>query len=122
MAKRRKPDNPDQVIFSVLVYEFRADEHGKSEATIRRRLRYHGLGPYDQERVELLRRLKDSLRVEIGRHQHSRYYLEPHGEYAAMEDFDVPRLVDDCCAEFLEVARADIESFVQFAVFTYYLR
>lgn len=122
MAEKSNPNTPDKVILGVLVDEVPRIKNKESEAKIKKRLRYHKLGPYEQDRVELLRRLKNSLQEEIGRFDRSRYYLESHGRYAAMEDFDVPRMVDDFCAEFPEIERSEIEWFVPFAVFTYYLR
>ncbi|MCC9641918.1 hypothetical protein LOC71_06500 [Rhodopirellula sp. JC740] len=122
MAKGSKPDTPEKVILGVLVYEFRSDDHEKSEAIIKKRLRYYKLGPYEQERVDLLRKLKDSLQKEIGRLHRSTYYLGSHGRYAGMKDFDVPRILDVYFAEFPEIDRSQIEWFVPFAVFTYYLR
>lgn len=65
------------VILAVLVYEFRSDEHKVSEAKIKKRLRYHKLGPYKQEEVDLLRQFKDALQNEIGRGHRSNYYVEP---------------------------------------------
>ena len=122
MANSSKPDTADKVILAVLVYEFRTSDHHESHATIKKRLRYYKFGPYDQDRVEVLRRLKDSLKKEIGRQHRSRYCLGSHGKYAAMEDFDVPQIVDDYCVDFPEVERCTIEWFVPFSVFAYYLR
>ncbi len=122
MAKRRKPDTAEKVVLAVLIYEFRADARHESDKTIKKRLRYYRLGPYEQERVDLLRRFKDSLQKEIGRHHRSGYYLGPHGEFAAMEDFDVKRIVADYRTQYPGIDVSEIEWFVPFAVFTYYLR
>jgi hypothetical protein len=122
VAKRWKPDTPEKVILGVLLYEFSSDEQQKSQAKIKRRLRYHQLGPYDQERVDVLRRLKDSLQQEISGRHRSRYYLGTHGRYAAMEDLDVARIVEDYSKAFPTIARSEIEWFVPNAVYTYYLR
>jgi len=122
VAKRWRPDSSAKVILGVLVYEFWSFEHEESQAKIKRRLRYYKFGPYRQEEVDVLRRFKDSLKEEIGRYNRSKYYLESHGKFAAMEDFDLPRIVSEYHAAFPAISVSDIEWFVPFAIFTYYLR
>jgi hypothetical protein len=104
------------------MYEFDFSDRAETELKIKRRLHSRKAGPYSQDRVDLLRRLKNELQKEIGRHEKSRYYLDIHGRYAAMEDFDVKKLVKDAHKKFPDVALSDLELFVPFAVFTYYLR
>lgn len=122
MVTRRKPDTPAQVILGVLVYEFRPEDRSKSEETVKRRLRYYRVGSYDQNQVDLLRRFKESLAAEISLRAGSRYYLGPHGTFAALEDFDVERMVADYHAAFPDVGVSEIEWFVPFALYVYYLR
>ncbi|HYF94109.1 MAG TPA: hypothetical protein VD969_17980 [Symbiobacteriaceae bacterium] len=119
---KRKPETPTRVILGVLVSEFQPEERSKSDATIRRRLRYHRLGPYDQDQVEVVRRFKDALQREIGLLHRSQYYLGPHGKFAAPEDFDVARMVSDYRAAFPEIGKPDIEWFIPWALYVYYLR
>ena len=118
----KKPKTSAKVILAVLVYEFRSDEREASETKIKKRLRYYKLAPYKQEEVDLLRSFKDSLQKEIGRHHRSKYYVAAHGKFAAMEHFDVPRIVSEYHAIFPTIDISEIEWFVPFAVFTYYLR
>ena len=66
-AKRRPTRSADAVTLDVLGYEFPFDDRTEAERKIRRRLRYHGLRPYRQERVNLLRRFKDEIQGEIHR-------------------------------------------------------
>jgi hypothetical protein len=122
VTKQRKPETAAEVILGVLVYEFDFDDPRETETKIKKRLRYYKLGPFEQAEVDLLRRLKDSLQAEIGKFGESKYYAGPHGKYAAMENFDTGRMIADYKAMFPEVRAAKIEWFVQFAVFSYYIR
>jgi hypothetical protein len=122
MAKQSKPATAAEVILGVLVYEFDIKRREETDAKIKKRLRYYKLGPYVQSEVDLLRRLKELLLAEIGRYQQSKYYVGTHGYYAAIEDFDVPRMISECHAMFPEIALTEIEWFVRFAVATYYAR
>ncbi len=122
MRKKSKPKSYDQVLFGILAYEFDFSDPAETEIKIKRRLRSRKAGPYSQDRVGLLRRLKNSLQTEILRHEKSRYYLGPHGPYAAMEDFDVKKLAKDHHKKFSDVSLPDLELFIPFAVLTYYLR
>jgi hypothetical protein len=121
-AKKRTTRSTDAVILDVLGYEFAFDEHLGAERKIRRRLRYDGLGPYQQERVNLLRRFKDEVQSEIHRGGQSRYFVGSHGKYAAMEDFDGGRMVQDLAQSYPEIPREEIAAFVPLAVYLYYLR
>jgi hypothetical protein len=112
----------DGVTLGVLAYEFDFDDRAEAERKIKRRLRYHGFGPYRQDRVDLLRRLKDEVQGEIHRSSRSRYYTGGHGRYAALEDFDVVRMVRDFAETFPQVPEAEIAAFMPFAVYLYYMR
>lgn len=110
----------DSVVLSVLIYEF--SDRADSERKIRRRLRYHKLGPYDQQRVDLLRRLREETLDEIMRLSASRYYTGSHGEYAAVEDFDFERMAGDLARAYPDVPEPEIRAFVPYAIVTYYVR
>lgn len=120
--KRRSPKSADGVILDVLAYEFDFDDHAEAERKIRRRLRYHGLGPYEQERVDLLRHFKDEIRSEIHRGAKSHYFVGGHGKYAALEDFDVEGMTRDLAASYPAVPTDEVRAFVTFAVYLYHLR
>ena len=121
-TRDQQPVTPEKIILGVLVYEFRAAKHEESHAKIRHRLRNKNFDTYDQELVDRLRLLKNFLQQEIGKHQRSRYHKGSHGQYAALEDFRVDQLVDDCCSQFSSIAKEEIDWFVPFAVYVYYLR
>jgi hypothetical protein len=110
------------VILDVLGYEFPFDDGSEAERKIRRRLRYHDLGPYRQERVDLLRRFKDALQSEIHRGASSRYFAGTHGRYAALEDFDSERMVEDFSRSYPHVPHEEIKAFVPVAIYLYHLR
>jgi hypothetical protein len=115
-------ETADSIILGELSYEFDFTNPTEVEQKIKKRLRYYKCGPYDQERVDLLRSLKNELQAEVLKHEKSKYYIQSTGEYAAMEDFDIHRITEDACRQFTEVPRSEIESFVQQAIFVYYLR
>jgi hypothetical protein len=83
---------------------------------------YHGLRPYRQERVNLLRRFKDEVQSEIHRGGRSRYFVGRHGRYAAMEDFDIERMIEDFRHSYPDVPHEEIKAFLPFAIYLYYLR
>jgi hypothetical protein len=112
----------DAVMLDVLAYEFDFDPRPESERKIKRRLRYWGLGPYRQDRVDLLRSFKDQVQAEIHRARKSRYYAGSHGRYAALEDIDIPRMVKDLAKAFPQIPKPEVAAFVPFAVYLYYLR
>jgi hypothetical protein len=120
IKKRKK--TADSVILQKLAYEFRFCDRKDTERKIKQGLRYYQCGPYNQGRVDLLRSLKDQLQQEIGKYGRSRYYLQPTGKFAAMEDFDVDRMISDCRAAYPTVPAAELEWFVPHAIFLYYLR
>jgi hypothetical protein len=121
-TKKRPTKTADAVILEVLAYEFGFDDRAQAEGKIRRRLRYYGLGPYQQERIDLLRRLKDEIQSEIPRWEQSRYFVGRHGAYAAMEDFDGDRLTRDLSGSYPDLPQEEIAAFVPAAIYLYYLR
>ena len=121
-AKKRTSKSAERVIFDVLGREFPFSDKRESERKIRRRLRYHRVGPYRQERVDLLRRFKDEIQNEIHRRESSRYFAGSHGQYAALEDFAIERMIEDFGRSYPVVNHEEIKAFVPFAVYLYYLR
>jgi hypothetical protein len=120
--KRPTPQSVDEVMLDVVIWEFPSDDPKEAERKIRRRLRHHDLGPFQQERVELLRRLKNETYSEIRREGQSRYFAGRHGDHSAVEDFDIDRLIGDLSASYPDVPREEIERFIPWAIYLYYLR
>jgi hypothetical protein len=120
--KRPTPRSADEAILDVLVWESPFDDPKEAERKIRRRLRYHDIGPYQQERVDLLRRLKNETYREIRREGQSRYFAGQRGEDSAVEDFDINRLIGDLAASYPDVPREAIERFIPWVIYLHYLR
>ena len=116
------PPTFESEALSVLAYEFPFSDKAEAERKIKQRLRRKKLGPYDAERIEILRRLKNELQQEIGKFEKSRFFTEFHNKYADMRDFDVPRLTAEMTEHFPQIPKKEIEHFVPFCVFLYYLR
>jgi hypothetical protein len=125
-GKQKVPNPPptyENEVLGVLVYEFFPSEHAESERLIKGRLRRKKLGPYDQARIDRLRRLKDELQVEIHKGPKSAYFTGSHDpKYVDMRDFDSARLARDMIRKHPGVPAAEIEGLVPFCVFNYYLR
>lgn len=118
--RRPVPQSADEVILDVLIgFD---DDHKDAERRIKRRLRYHNLGPYQQERVELLRHLNDETYSEIRRYDQSRYFAGRHGKHSDVKDFDIDRWVADLSASYPDVPRAALEGFIPWAIYWHYLR
>jgi hypothetical protein len=109
-------------VLDVLAYEFSFDSRAEYEDKIKRRLREKNLGPYDQKRIEFLRRFKDEVQSEIGKFSQSSYYMKRLGKYAKLKDFDVKRSTRDMASRYPEIPRPAIKSFIPYAVYLYYLR
>ena len=105
----------------MLAYEFPSSDRAETDRKIKGRLRRKKLGAFDPERIALLRHLKNDLQEEIGKFAKSGYFTEPHGEYADIRDYDVPRLITDMSERYPQIPKIEIESFVPFCVLVYYL-
>ena len=121
MKKNRAPTYESEVL-GVLAYEFPSSNKALTEVKVRGRLKRKKLGPYDPERIALLRRLKDELQEEIGKFEQSTYFTRRHDKYCDMRDFDLARLTNEMLERYAQVPPEEIESFVPFCVFNYYLR
>jgi hypothetical protein len=107
---------------SVLASESAADDPGKANAEIKRRLRDKKLGPYEHSRIEALRAFKMALADEIHRGSSSSYFTGSHGLYANPEDFDHARLARDFTERYPGISHEAVAAFIPIAVYYYYLR
>jgi hypothetical protein len=121
-AKRKPPRCADSVALEVLLEEFGTNDHAESERKIRRRLRDNKLGPYLQDRISMLRRLRNELVNEVCRCGRSRYFLGGHGCYANLNDFDIARMAEDWAGLYPEVPKEVIAAFLPGVVYLYYMR
>lgn len=114
-------------MLGVLAYEFPFSNKAEAEDKIRKRLRRKQLGNFDPARIQLLRRFKDQVQLEIGKQERSGYYQGPadskvrRQKYVEMGDFDIPRLTADMIAAYPGIPSQEIESFVPLAVFIYHM-
>ena len=96
MKKKKKPATYEGEVLAVLAFEFDFSDRAESERKIKRHLRDKKLGPYDQDRIDILRRFKDDLRKELGKCNRSQFYTGFHGKYADMLDWDFGALLHPC--------------------------
>jgi hypothetical protein len=122
MPNRVTKRTADSTMLDVLVYEFPFDDRRDAERRIKQRLRYHHLGPYCRERVDLLRRFVAKVSAEIHSGSSSCFYLGSHGRFAALEDFDLAGLARDLARAFPQIRKTTIKCFVPCAIYLYYLR
>ena len=120
--KKKPPATYEGVALGVLAYEFPFSDKAEAEAKIKGRLTRKKLGAYDPERINWLRQLKDELQEEISKGEKSSYFTHHHDYYCDMRDFDVPRLTKEMIERYRQIPAEEIESFVAFCVFNYYLR
>ena len=122
MSQEPEAGGYEDAVLSILAYEFSPADRPEAEAKIKRKLRAKKLGEYDPRRVDLMRRLKDEVRAEVGKGPASKYYTRPHGGFADMRDFDRDRMAREMAAAFPDVPRQSVSQFIEYAVYLYYLR
>ena len=93
-----------------------------SEKKIKRRLREKFMGAFDQTRVDSLRKFKTQLYREIRNAHKSPYFTPQGGDDADIKDFNTSQMIDDLSAQFPDIPKPVIISFVPYAVYLYYLR
>ena len=112
----KKPTNV-RIILDVLMREFERSQYNEKEREIRKELLDHGLGPYDQDLVDMLRRFKDFIQKEMLPGRYSGYYVaKGAGGGWAVRDWDKRRMVADSRAAFPAIEPAEIGRFVRDAV------
>ena len=112
----------DFICFTDLAYEFSAADQKKIENKIKRRLKYHKLGAYDQERVAYIRRLKDDLSSEISHPAKSKYYQKSNSEFSALDDFDRLRMTAEFNLKYPVINKNELMAMIDFAIYLLYLR
>lgn len=112
----------DYVCFSNLAYEFDFCDLKEAEKKIKRKLRYYGLGKYDQERVDYVRKLKNNLFKEIRLYDKSEYYIPSKSEFAEFTDFDYEKMKGDFLKKYDKINDSDMSWILNFAIYLYYMR
>lgn len=125
--KNKTPPTYEGEALGILAKEFSFSNKQETDEKIRNRLRRKKLGNFDPARIQLLRRLKDQVQLEVGKQELSGYYQGPadpevrRQKYVAMSDFDIPRLTADLIAAYPGIPSKAITLFVPFAVFIYHM-
>jgi hypothetical protein len=112
----------DFICFTDLAYEFDFSEKKEIERKIKRRLKYHKLGDYDQDRVDYLRQLKNDLYLEISQTTKSKYFHKSKSNYADMADFDTDQMAADYHRKFDHVDKGELMGMIGFAIYLYHMR
>lgn len=112
----------DYVCFGDLAYEFDFSELKEAEKKIKRKLKYYGLGKYDQERIEYVRELKNDLFKEIRLYNNSKYYIQSNSKFVEFTDFDHLKMKDDFIDKYEKISVKDMSRIINFAIYLYYMR
>lgn len=112
----------DLICFGELAYEFNFSDTNQIEEKIKQKLKKYKLGPYDQERVNYIRKLKNDLYDEIKKCNKSKYYLKSSGKFSNPNDFDYERLKHDYMKKYPQINENDFVAIINFSIYLYYLR
>jgi hypothetical protein len=117
-----KSQTYDFICFTDLAYEFDFSEKTEIEKKIKRRLKYHKLGDYKQERVDYIRQLKNDLHTEISLQAKSKYFQKSTSEYADLSDFNFESMTNDYFKKYNKVTRGELMGMISFAIYLYHMR
>lgn len=112
----------DCICFNCLACEYDPTESKETERKIKKRLRYHRAGPYDQERVEYIRKLRIDLYLEFAAPVKSKYYSKTDSEYSSPDDFNIDMMTEDYSRIYNRIDEDDMRQMILFAEYLYYLR
>jgi hypothetical protein len=112
----------DYVCFGDLAYEFDFSDLKEAEKKIKQKLKYYGLGKYDQDRVEYVRSLKNELFKEIRLYNNSKYYIQSNSQFAEFTDFDYEKMKGDFLKKYEKIGYSDMSRIINFAIYLYYMR
>lgn len=112
----------DFICFSDLAYEFDSSGSKEIEKKIRRRVKYHKLGDYNQERVDYIRKLKDDLYKEISAPAESKYFKKTESIYAEFADFNIEQMEADYAKKYDRVDKKEMMGIIGFAVDLFHMR
>jgi len=117
-----KEQTYDFICFTDLAYEFNISDKKEIEKKIKRRLKYHKLEEYNQERVDYIRQLKNDLCTEISMRDKSKYYHKSKSEFSDLEDFDIDRMCGDLYKRYSKLDKEELKGMINFAIYLYHLR
>jgi hypothetical protein len=122
MKKTKIPPTYEGEALAVLAYEFDVAEQAESDRKIKRRLRDKHLGPYDQGRIDALRKFKNDVREELGKSTESKFWIGAHKPFRDMRDWDFDALLSHMQERHPGMPKDAIDSFLPYAIYLYYLR
>ncbi len=122
MKKKKESPTYEGEVLAGLAFEFPFSDHAESESKIKRRLREKKLGPYNQERIDAIRKFKDDVQEELGKFNKSQFFTGTHGKYADMQDWDLNALLQHMQKKHTDVSKTTIDNFLPYAIYLYYLR
>ena len=112
----------DTICFTDLAYEFDFSDKKEIEKKIRRRLKYHKLGDFRQERVDYIRGLKNDLYMEISGGTKSKYFHKSKSNFADLADFNFERMTENYHNKYDKVAKEELMGMINFAIYLYHMR
>ncbi len=112
----------DYICFTDLIYESDYVTKEMVEKKIKRRLKYHKLGEYNQLRVDTIRKLNSELWAEIKSGSRSTYFHKTDSIYTEIGDFNIEQMVVDFCKRYTKVSSEDMRAIIGFGVYYYYSR
>lgn len=118
----REKQTYDFICFRDLAYEFADSNEKEIEKKIKRRLKYHKLGDYNQERVDYIRNLKTDLYKEISLFTKSKYFSKSKSNYADLSDYNTSKMKNDYLKKYNKISESDMIDILNFAIYLYYMR
>lgn len=109
-------------VLAVLLWEMLPSQQSDTERKIKRRLRDKRLGEYDQDRVDALRLLKETMAGELSRRSESIFHRGTSGKHSNSDDWDTERLARHLIDKHADIPEKNIRAILPNAIRTYYLR
>src|SRR4051812_41206041 len=108
----QKGQTYDFICFTDLIYEFDFSEKMEVEKKIKRRLKYHKLGDYNQGRVDYIRKIKNDLHSEISSGNKSKYFNKTKSEYTELSDFNIEGMTSDYFKKYNKVDKDEMKAMI----------
>lgn len=112
----------DYICFTDLVHEHDFSKKNEIEKKIKRRLKYHKLGDYNQARVDYIRQFKNELCSEISLEKKSKYYHKSESKFAVFDDFNIDLIINDFNKKYEKIEIAELTRLISVAIYLFYLK
>ena len=116
----KKEQTYDFICFSDLVYESYEGLRKKTEAKIRRRLRYYCVGKYRQEKIDRIRTLRNTLYVDITA-QNPLFYTNSGSKFSELHDFDIDKMQEFYISNYPDIHPDELRAMILFAIYSFHL-